>query len=394
MLLTIRGHDPLPAEVAHRVRRRRLEPATAIPTSHNNESPSSTAPASDDRVFHYFPLLPLEIRREIWLLCMPHRVVELSDPAKPRFRYNRERVAPAPRGGPVLAHVCYEARSIALEHGGSWKAGMFRGRIAVRKGAWFDCSRDTLLLNAEDRIEYHQHDLLLRASNGNSASSSVSSGDSSAGTPAVVTGDSQSQDPEALISCLTRARGGVAMPFEVLQRRSWEIFPLIAQQQAAAAAMAAEDAAAAGTGGGGGGSSRRRRKALPWAPMPPAPLMVFFDDVQVWGARAQAIASGLFGHSADEPLRLVALDDTAQLQRIRDLDAQPGALRVGHRGFMRWLLTPAPAQRNQAQLETLWNNYYSARGPETDVARGRWKRPPLNEMPTFKHVVLFRFCEE
>ncbi len=137
--------------------------------------------------------------------------------------------------------------------------------------------------------------------------------------------------------------------------------------------------------------------------------MVFFDDVHVWGTRAQAVASGLFGPFADERLLLVALDDVATLQRIHDMDGQPGALRVGHRGFMRWLIKGSRARQNQIQLETLWRArraFWGQPQPPPPQGQGQGHQgddgdgdgdgedPVLASMPTFKHVVLFRFCEE
>lgn len=140
-------------------------------TFNSNITFNNTRMASD--TFHPFPHLPLEIREQIWRLCLPHRVYELDHPIE-RFVYevleeeddnipcwlgktSRSNVRP-----PLLTRVCRESRRVAsatgrwvscLEwcrgawsvdgpHDADWKTGN-----AIDHGSWQDASRDIVHLN-------------------------------------------------------------------------------------------------------------------------------------------------------------------------------------------------------------------------------------------------------
>jgi hypothetical protein len=123
--------------------------------------------------FHPFPRLPLELREEIWRLCLPHRVYEIDDFKNwidwentgleqdkiPCSFYSNSRSNNRP---PLLTRICRESCSVAWRIGewipelewrrhawsseepceADWKAGN-----VIDKGHWEDTSRDSAHLN-------------------------------------------------------------------------------------------------------------------------------------------------------------------------------------------------------------------------------------------------------
>lgn len=119
--------------------------------------------------FHPFPRLPLELREEIWRLCLPHRVYEVDDPI-PYVIYDYEGPYPCSLGltsksnvrPPLLTRVCRESRRVASITGkwmpnlqwrsdawsvaepceADWKTGK-----VIDQGLWEDTARDSAHLN-------------------------------------------------------------------------------------------------------------------------------------------------------------------------------------------------------------------------------------------------------
>jgi hypothetical protein len=123
--------------------------------------------------FHRFTRLPLELREEIWRLCLPHRVYEMDDPIA-RYVYGVLEEAddntPCWLGGtsrsnvrpPLLTRVCHESRRVAFATG-KWVSGLrwrpnawsvngpdeadwITGNV-IDEGFWQDPSRDIVHLN-------------------------------------------------------------------------------------------------------------------------------------------------------------------------------------------------------------------------------------------------------
>lgn len=125
--------------------------------------------------FHPFPRLPLELREEIWRLCIPHRVYEMNDP-NARIIYDILE-AEAEKDNipcwlliscwsnvrpPLLTRICRESRRVAFAKGKwipllRWRSGAGRfdqpreadwntGKVEDR-GFWKDTSRDHVHLN-------------------------------------------------------------------------------------------------------------------------------------------------------------------------------------------------------------------------------------------------------
>ncbi|KAI1739221.1 hypothetical protein F4680DRAFT_466728 [Xylaria scruposa] len=82
--------------------------------------------------FHYFPLLPPELRLEIWKYCLPSRIVEVHEAFHltplPGQRFDIYQQAPSipslPLNSPIISRVCREARYFALSHGGFQPIGL------------------------------------------------------------------------------------------------------------------------------------------------------------------------------------------------------------------------------------------------------------------------------
>lgn len=123
--------------------------------------------------FHPFPRLPLELREEIWRLCLPYRVSEREDPNdwlvwqvlgseevnSPCWLHKTSRSNKRP---PLLARVCRESRRVASATGkwmpflvwrndvcsseipceADWKTGK-----VIDHGNWQDTSRDSAHMN-------------------------------------------------------------------------------------------------------------------------------------------------------------------------------------------------------------------------------------------------------
>jgi hypothetical protein len=122
--------------------------------------------------FHAFPRLPLELREEIWRLCLPYRVYEIDEPNAnivykvldpeedntPCLLFSTSRSNNRP---PLLTRICCESRRVAFESGKwvsflRWRDGRSfdRPREAdwntgnvIDSGCWEDTSRDTVHLN-------------------------------------------------------------------------------------------------------------------------------------------------------------------------------------------------------------------------------------------------------
>lgn len=121
--------------------------------------------------FPFFPRLPIELREEIWRLCLPHRVYEMQDPDArivwevigrgleydhiPCWFYQTSRDNERP---PLLARVCHESRRVAFTAGkwvpdlrwrnDAWsfdipcEANCKTGKV-IDRGHWEDTSRDS-----------------------------------------------------------------------------------------------------------------------------------------------------------------------------------------------------------------------------------------------------------
>ncbi|KAH0366143.1 hypothetical protein KCU65_g5579, partial [Aureobasidium melanogenum] len=122
--------------------------------------------------FHRFPRLPLELREEIWRLCLPHRVYEMDFPLEwlvyrvdePEqdnvpcrlWATSKSNVRP-----PLITRVCRESRRVAFTTG-KWVSSLEWRRAysfdepceadwnfgnVIDRGHWEDTSRDSISLN-------------------------------------------------------------------------------------------------------------------------------------------------------------------------------------------------------------------------------------------------------
>lgn len=112
-----------------------------------------------DRNFHFFPLLPVELRLAIWHECLPYRVVELDYPyddaafcfltTPPCDLGLTTRLNGRP---PVISRVCRESRLVALEAGNRHQTSLPPPPDAAwnslnKMNTWLDRSRDSIHLN-------------------------------------------------------------------------------------------------------------------------------------------------------------------------------------------------------------------------------------------------------
>lgn len=113
-------------------------------------SPNGAAP----QIFHRFADLPPELRTAIWELSLPHRVHTFPRPSNKfdfvNYRWTQEHIHGAKiEQLPAIAHVCFEARGVALASGSSRKI-LCRGptKDSDRAGwVWVDPKRDTAVIN-------------------------------------------------------------------------------------------------------------------------------------------------------------------------------------------------------------------------------------------------------
>lgn len=139
--------------------------------SHSKE-PAATS-------FHYFPLLPKELRQAIWRHCLPSRVIDLDDP-RPDIIFEdlREELkgtvscelgltSAHNSRPPLITQVCFEAREVASETGGLtdfrdlWdhRGVNIWGTGGYTQSCWFDPARDAIHLNWE--LLYEGDELIL-----------------------------------------------------------------------------------------------------------------------------------------------------------------------------------------------------------------------------------------
>lgn len=125
-------------------------PAPPEPSLDMTASPNEAAP----QTFHRFPDLPAELRIAVWELSLPHRVHTFPLPSQKFDFLDKSWIQERVHGAkaekrPAIAHVCSEARAVALESG---SVKMIRPRI--RRGSWQKPSRvwvhskkDTVVIN-------------------------------------------------------------------------------------------------------------------------------------------------------------------------------------------------------------------------------------------------------
>ncbi|KAJ5100666.1 hypothetical protein N7456_006718 [Penicillium angulare] len=92
---------------------------------------------ADEKSFHFFPMLPTELRIEIWRLCLPYRIWEIDRPSAGGIRLETiagsDDLFPCTVSAtvrtnglpPVLTRVCRESRYIACKSGGILPADFF-----------------------------------------------------------------------------------------------------------------------------------------------------------------------------------------------------------------------------------------------------------------------------
>ncbi|KAH8820703.1 hypothetical protein F5884DRAFT_58522 [Xylogone sp. PMI_703] len=104
--------------------------------------------------FPLFPNLPLELRRTIWRLCLPRRIVEIDWPDNRTglIRCDMRRGSRLNTRYPIITRVCRESRTIAFENGhimekdrdprtASWQPWSFF------PDRWFDPTTDIIHMN-------------------------------------------------------------------------------------------------------------------------------------------------------------------------------------------------------------------------------------------------------
>ncbi|KUM61872.1 hypothetical protein ACN42_g5226 [Penicillium freii] len=99
--------------------------------------------------FHYFSKLPLELRRMIWMHCLPHRIAEEDTPESFFDGYNSKHVCWSRRMTlqnaqlPAIAYINSESRQVALEQGRLLEPADVR----TMESLWVQPHRDVLHLN-------------------------------------------------------------------------------------------------------------------------------------------------------------------------------------------------------------------------------------------------------
>ncbi len=112
--------------------------------------------------FTLFPRLPPELRRSIWRMCLPHRVIEIDYPVDTyRFSYcNRRKTSDWNFRAPIISMVCHESRKIALEGARTLPGITYRvfGENGTRYEAlpprWFRPDFDIVHTNYDRRLEW------------------------------------------------------------------------------------------------------------------------------------------------------------------------------------------------------------------------------------------------
>lgn len=132
--------------------------------------------AAQTWTFHCFPNLPKELRDEIWRLCLPHRIVEMSRPC-PEWHYEYgyptwmgeppEAACPLTttsslnRLPPIISRVCHEARTVAFQTGFFFdqeQPSELLGRQEDTRRAWVDSERDVLHQYWHDFLHVAEND--------------------------------------------------------------------------------------------------------------------------------------------------------------------------------------------------------------------------------------------
>jgi hypothetical protein len=113
--------------------------------------------------FHPFPRLPLELRRIVWGLCRPHRIVDLDYTLSPEDLLTAcrgvQRTSTLNSKPPIISRVCRESREVALQ---GMEAPVFEdtvpsseNHVCIRHNYWFNSSTDLIHLNVSIRNPSH-----------------------------------------------------------------------------------------------------------------------------------------------------------------------------------------------------------------------------------------------
>lgn len=117
--------------------------------------------------FTRFPELPAELRRRIWGYCLPHRIVEIDLPRDDAVKRDDQFESSSLRNTqpPIITRVCRESRAVAFETGdvmGEDSDPHDHGQLPVgfHSDRWFDPARDTVHLHWDGLFDLMSPDTL------------------------------------------------------------------------------------------------------------------------------------------------------------------------------------------------------------------------------------------
>ena len=140
----------LTLELLQRMDKRLALLESRLPVTNSPEHQKAQQPA-----FPKFNRLPPELRRNIWVACLPRRKLRIFDPRNARSRgyLRKSRLGLPP---PVVSQVCRESRAVAERTGGMnrlaykqsyWSHGGLWRNYPPLYWTWFDGVRDVLELD-------------------------------------------------------------------------------------------------------------------------------------------------------------------------------------------------------------------------------------------------------
>jgi hypothetical protein len=249
--------------------------------------------------FHYFLQLPAELRRMIWMHCLPYRIAEEDTPDG--FFDGKEskhvcwnlRVTLQNAQIPAIAYVNSESREVALEQGRLLEPADVR----TMESLWVQPHRDVLHLNWT-RMSYAAwgvdsdapgwvDEFLLQAKDLGMR-------------PSVAADLIHPFSLKAVLDCAGDADGFSSHnPFHF---GIWET-PKVRYH----------------CRGGGADDVREMVDILPWAKGQRSRLDITMAGVSLHITREVALRSGLFGFLGDAPVQMVDVDDEARLREFQAL---------------------------------------------------------------------------
>ncbi|KAJ5799249.1 uncharacterized protein N7518_001317 [Penicillium psychrosexuale] len=305
----------------------------------------------NDNSFHYFMRLPLELRRIIWMHCLPYRIAEEDIPdclfngCESNQACDTRKTMKQNAQLPTIAFVNSESRQVALEQGQILKSV----EINTLELIWVQPRRDVLHINwirlyytirgVDDDAPGRADEFLLHAKDLGMRPSVMAELIHPFNLKAVLDGGDGSDPPGDPSPFYTGVSVMPVLPYHCIE----------------------------------GDDMREMVDVLPWAKGQRSRLDIAMAGVSLHITREAALRSGLFGLLGDAPVQMVDVDDKARLREFEALfrehtvEKEPAVQRLFDAFTSSRFQTATKKWKRKAEWSILAYMWQSARDRELDI---------------------------